>query len=228
MTALSELVKRSYRDLADEARNVFTVEQVEDFLRGGIAELNRLAPLDTYEDITFVDGQRDYPTDIVLPYAVRLYNQSGQRVLDLIRTDDGHAVTYGWNHRVMGSTASIEVDAYTVTWALSHEDNVRPGLRVYGYANRPMPYKTETAPGPPPVYDDPEVVLGEEEQFWAREYAKTLGYDLLTHDRGLFAQWQGQTNNTDVSPPMMMNMAATAKSDWERKSRQITTIRRYW
>lgn len=230
MTALSELVTRTYRDLADEARKVFTVDQVEDFVRGGIAELNRLAPVDTYDDIAFADGTYEYPTNIVHPYAVRLYDADGKRYADLIQTQDfADSVTYGWNHRVVGSSGLIELPASIVEQEMKREEGVdRHSLRVYGYGNRPMPYKTETDPGPPPTYDDPEVPLGEEEQFSVREYAKSQGFDLLAHDRGLFAQWQGQSNNTDVSPTQMLNMADSAKSAWERRSRKITTVRRYW
>jgi hypothetical protein len=224
--SLSSLVTGTYRDLADETHNVFTLDQVEDFIRAGVAELNRIAPLETYDDITLVAGTADYPTDIVLPYAVRLMSPDGVRLGDLVQTNDFDQISYGWNHRVTGSTASIEIPMNMANWAAALDDP--PTLRVYGYSNRDMPYRTQLTPGPPPTYDDPQVAVGEDDAFSVREYAKAQGYDMLAHDRSLFAQWQGQSNNTDVSPVMMMNMAAQAQSTWHSRSRLVTTIRRYW
>lgn len=331
MTALSELVTRTYRDLADEAQHVFSTVQVEDFVRAGVAELNRIAPIDTFDDITLADGITDYLTSVVLPYAV-LLRFDGENVNALVRTDDGEQITFGWNHRVIGSQASLELPKSWVDGWMAMDDTQRPGIRLYGYGNRPIPYSvggsstpeysvlldavattkayfvapddlldnqshpitlvlgsgvtdaalrgrtvfevrstagtgvlyvlntswqaspieiadsivnhrgymvtSQGAGGPrnlliTSAFDlalvgDPEVSLGGEEEFSVREFAKAQGFDLLTHDRSLFAQWQGQTNNTDVSPVMMLNMAAQAKTDWERRARKITTVRRYW
>jgi hypothetical protein len=73
----------------------------------------------------------------------------------------------------------------------------------------------------------PQVALSEEEIYSVRSYAKSEGYDLLSHDRSLFSQWQGQTNNTDVSPTQMMQMAGNAKQEWDRHRGLIRTVRRY-
>ena len=73
----------------------------------------------------------------------------------------------------------------------------------------------------------PTIAISGEEEYSVRAYAKSAGFDMLAHDRGLFAQWQGQTNNTDVSPTQMMQMAGNAKQEWDRHRGLIRTVRRY-
>jgi hypothetical protein len=78
------------------------------------------------------------------------------------------------------------------------------------------------------VNPSPDVPLSSEEEYSVRGYAKSAGFDLLSHDRGLFAQWQVQTSNSDVSPTQMMQMALNAKGDWDRQRSLIRVVRRYW
>ena len=93
---------------------------------------------------------------------------------------------------------------------------------MYGYGARPLP-PSVTDPTP-----SPETGLSETETYSVRAYAKSAGFDLLAHDRSLFAQWQGQTNNTDVSPTQMTQMAAGAKVEWDRQRGLIRVVRKQW
>jgi hypothetical protein len=72
------------------------------------------------------------------------------------------------------------------------------------------------------------VSVSGEEEFSVRSFARAQGFDMLAHDRSLFAQWQGQTNNTDVSPTQMMQMEANAKQEWLKHRSLIRVVRRYW
>jgi hypothetical protein len=235
MPTLDALTTSVFRDLADEGKQVFTTLQVEDFIRGGIVELNRVAPVDAVENIDFVEGQTVYPTSMTLVYGASLRDKTGRTVavIDPLAPGDPHI--YGYVHRIVGDGGVIEVTPGMVeaVFADQTEDADRLFIRLAGYARRPLPYVTTVLSDPddetsPLVAIQPEVTLGSDEEFAVREYAKAEGFTLLTHDRALFQQWIGQTNNTDVSPVMMMNMAGQARAEWNRRRGLIRTVRRYW
>jgi hypothetical protein len=234
MPTLGELTTSVFRDLADEGKQVFTTLQVEDFIRGGIVELNRVAPTDAVEDIDFVSGQVEYPTIMTLVYGASLRDKTGRTVAVLSMLEPGQPHVYGYVHRIVGERGVIEVTPGLVdaVFADTTEDANRPHIRLAGYARRPLPYPYSVLSDPddtasPLVAVDPRIELGGDEEFAIREYAKAEGFTLLTHDRSLYQQWQGQTNNTDVSPVMMLNMASTARAEWNRRRGLIRTVRRY-
>jgi hypothetical protein len=226
MATLAELTDGVYRDLADEAKEVFSVLQVEDFIRGGIAELNRVAPSDTFlmlplvvDPDTGIVTQFLYDIAIELPYSVEVERMSDGARWSLSSPGDGGLMDPqgGYTFRKTAAGGTIEFPA----WYLRQFDAATLGIRVTGYAVRPLPFTVDGDPSP-------EVGLSAEEEYSVRSYAKAEGYDLLAHDRSVFAQWQGQTNNTDVSPTQMMQMAGNAKSEWDRQRGLIRTVRRYW
>lgn len=225
MPTLADLTEGVYRDLADDTKTVFSTLQVEDFIRGGIADLNRVAPTDTVEDLALtLDVDTDlisvyeYDTLINLPYRVewrRITDGYSQPIPEAVEGESG--IT-GFVFRQTPGGGHIEFPG----WMLKDVNGTVYGIRLHGYAVRPLP---------PSVVDpepSPAVAISPEEEYSVRAYAKSAGFDLLAHDRTLFAQWQGQTNNTDVSPTQMMQMAGNAKQEWDRHRGLIRTIRRYW
>ncbi len=226
MTTLAELSQGVWRDLADEAApHVFSTLQVEDFIRGGIAELNDVAPMDTAIDIDFATDpdtgiitQFAYAIPIELPYLVEAVRQSDDYSWPLSEPVDGFVSTGGYTFKQTASGGLITFPR----WYLISLNPALFSIRVHGYAARPLP---------PSVVDpvpSPECGLSPEEEFVVRAYAKSAGFDLLSHDRSLFAQWQGQTNNTDVSPTQMMQMAASSKQEWDRQRGLSRVVRKYW
>jgi hypothetical protein len=234
MPTLGALTNSVFRDLADENEpHTFTTPQVEDFIRGGIVELNRVAPTDTVEVIGLVEGQTEYNTDLTLVYGASIRDAEGRTLDVLDPLEPGEPHTYGFVHRAVGDGGVIEITPGLVAKIMAYEDNERPHLRFAGYARRPIPYWGSVLSDPEDPNSemmalDPETGLGYDEEYAVREYAKAEGFTLLTHDRALFQQWQGQSNNTDVSPVMMLNMAATARQEWNRKRGLIRVVRRYW
>jgi hypothetical protein len=224
---LDELSTSVYSDLADEAKAVFSQLQVEDFIRGGMTELNRAAPPDLMQEITLstddVTGRVDqflYYINIHHPYRVEAYRLSDGWTTTLPNADtDGEGnSSNGWLWQNVGNT----LGAITFPrWWLSNLSPADYGIRVYGYGARPLP---DSVVPPTP---SPETGLTDTEEYAVRFYAKAQGYDLLAHDRSMFAQWQGQTNNTDVSPTQIMQMAGNAKNEWDRQRGLIRVVRRY-
>ena len=222
MPTLSALVDSVYRDVADEAKAVFSQLQVEDFIRGGVAELNRVSPLDGSVTIAFTTDPDtgaitaySYGTVITLPYRVELFRFSDGYTEPLVEPEPGQSVQGGWifQRSATGGTISFP------KWFLDSLDPSSYGVRVWGYFGRAIPYAATPSP---------QVSLSGEEEYSLRSYAKASAYDLLAHDRSLFAQWVGQSNNTDVSPTQMTQMAVNAKQDWNKQRGLIRTVRRYW
>jgi hypothetical protein len=220
LTALSALSDGVYRDLADEGKKVFTDPQIKDFIRGGIADLNRVAPVEAVHDLEFqtdpdtgVITYYSYLTPITLPYRVEVVRMADGYTVPWDGADPGNTDSSGWTFRKSGNGGVITF----APWFISRQDPLVYGVRLHGYASRPLPALT----------GDPELPLSENEEFSVRAYARQQGFDLLAHDRALFAQWQGQTNNTDVSPTQMMQMAANAKQEWDRHRGLIRVVRRY-
>jgi hypothetical protein len=227
MSTLAELRLGVYRDLADEAApHTFSTLQVEDFIRGGIADLNRVAPADVADDLTLVVDpdtgivtQFAYPTVVMQPYRVELVRLSDGWRYDLSEPIDGYVGSAGYAFRQTPTGGVIDFPA----WWITTVDPLLYGIRISGYAARPLPDSVDETTTP-----SPEVGLGPEEEFSVRAYAKSAGFDLLAHDRSLFAQWQGQTNNTDVSPTQMMQMASNSKQEWDRHRGLIRVVHKYW
>jgi len=226
MTTLAELSQGVWRDLADEADpHTFTTIQVEDFIRGGIAELNRASPTDIALDIPLVIDpetgaitQFSYDIAVALPYLVEVIRLSDGSSFSLSEPVDGWVGSGGYDFRKTATGGVIVFPA----WFMNNFDGTTFGIRVHGYASRPLP---ASVVDPTP---SPETGLSPDEEYTVRAYAKMAGFDMLSHDRSLFAQWQGQSNNTDVSPTQMMQMAAGSKSEWDRQRGLIRVVRKFW
>jgi len=221
-TTLNDLTDGVYADLADEAKEVFSTKQVQNFIRGGMADLNRASPTDTSELITLVTDpdtglvtQFAYATVISQPYRVEVVRFEDGWVQNLNEPVDGWVGSGGFNFYSTPDGGRIEFPI----WWLSTFPVASYGIRIHGYAARPMPDPADGATDLP---------LSTEEEYSVRAYARSAGYDMLAHDRSLFAQWQGQTNNSDVSPTQMMQMASSAKQEWDRHRGLIRTVRKYW
>lgn len=226
MSTLAELSQGVWRDLADEATpHVFSTLQVEDFIRGGIAELNDVAPSDIIYDLPLVTDPDtgivttfSYDIPINLPHRVEIIRTVDGYRWSLSEPEDGYVGTGGYDFRATAAGGTIDFPA----WYLNQFDASSYLIRIHGYGARPLP---ASVVDPTP---SPDCGLSPEEEYTVRAYAKSAGFDLLSHDRSLFAQWQGQTNNTDVSPTQMMQMAAGASRDWDRQRGLNRVVRKFW
>lgn len=217
---LDTLTNSVFSDLSDTPKVVFTTAQVYDFIRAGVADLNRVAPLEGVESIALVTDPDtgivtafSYNVLMTLPYAVEIYRISDGYTEPVPQAVEGETVWTGWVFRETPAGGTIEFPQ----WYLQALDTDQFGLRLRGYTPRIVPTTGGSV-----------IQLNDEDEYSVRAFAKAQAFDLLSHDRSLFAQWQGQTNNTDVSPTQMMQMAASAKQDWDHTRSHIRTVRRYW
>jgi hypothetical protein len=219
MPTLGALTTSVYRDLADEAKEVFSVLQIEDFIRHGVAELNRIAPQDVQDSPAWpVDENNRVNSQAIaticdLPYQIVLQWTNGTgTAMPIPPADPGQTHMTGFTFR-RNSTGGL------ITLPMSIIREVDPdihALRVSGYTSRPIPYGSTT-----------QIAISDEEEYLVRAYCKSQGYDLLAHDRAMFAQWQGQTNNTDVSPTQLMQLAAGSAQSWDRMRGLNRVVRKY-
>jgi hypothetical protein len=225
MTTLATMVSRVWRDLADEAHTVFTNTMVEDFVREAIAELNRIAPVEMSVGLPLLYDSDDrirassYNIPIELPFRVvkTWFDTRGTYWYeDVPFVPMGEPPTNGYNFRRQPTGGTITLPRYII----DYWDRDINGINVGGYGPRVLPY-TSTAGV------SPTLSLSEGEEYLVRVFGRMRGYDVLQHDRALFAQWQGQTNNTDVSPTQMTQMAAGALNDWDRQRGLNRVIRKY-
>lgn len=213
-------------DLSDTAGAVFTDMQIQEFVLAGMAELNRIAPAETKEvlnlqadPITGITDIYEWDLDFELIYRVEIQNiQSGWT--DVVpEAVVGETVSTGWVFRrnVVGG-GRLEMPKW---WLKTVNANLYY-IIVQGYRTRP-----EFRPDLGQTFFD-YVELNNEDAYAVRMFARAEAYDLLAHDRSAFAQWQGQSNNTDVSPTQMMQMASSARDVWRRQRGLMRVVRRYW
>jgi hypothetical protein len=225
MTTLATMVARVYRDLADDSHTVFTNTQVEDFVREAITELNRIAPVEVSVGVPIAYGPGDviksssYNIPVELPFRVvkTWFDSRGTYWYeDIPPVPMGEPPTNGYLFRRNATGGTITLPRYVI----DYWDRDINGVNVGGYGPRALPY-TSTAGV------SPTLPLSEGEEYLVRMYGRMRGFDLMTHDRALFAQWQGQTNNTDVSPTQMTQMAGGAVQDWDRQRGLNRVVRKY-
>ncbi len=219
---LAELRTGILRDLRDADAEVFTVEQVNDFIRLGIMELNRARPLSTRIEYP---GDTDFLVD-ALPFSyVFMVQIAVQRSVDDVRqwetlhpanATHGYGADNGWDyfagHLMLWS---MHVSGIANNVAKYGADQVT--IAVWGYADRDLPDSVDGVAVP---------LMDSTDELAVRKYAQYEGLKALDQDRALFAQWQAANNSADISPTQLLNMVGQASSDWREMRRRIFVIRR--
>jgi hypothetical protein len=89
-------------------------------------------------------------------------------------------------------------------------------LGLYGYRDRNWP--TDDA-----SYLD---LLDATDHLCMVRHVRSLGFQTLEADRGLYQQWLAATNNTDVSPTQLQGMRSQAEQAYERLRKQVSRPKR--
>ena len=88
-------------------------------------------------------------------------------------------------------------------------------IHLWGYAHRPQL-----------VVDADVSVLDDTAEWGVRRYARAQAFALMQNDRALFKQWQGASQNTDVSPNQLNQMVSLYASEWDRTRNYLRRLRR--
>jgi len=222
---LTAKVRRALRD-ANEA--VFEPEQVIDFINYGLSELSLIRPLETTVAINDVDGLNginvDDPdaitvTDLDYVWAVEVIGMDDTTARGREETISPDDPSVNWRNGWDFVAGQIVLPAWNLRWLgdVWGEDEPTHQLRVRGYRHRRR-------------IDDPDLdvldLYSLPEEQAVVTLAQQAGLEALMNDRSLFQQWQTATNNTDVSPTQLANMAFGAQSKWERMRKHLYLMRR--
>ncbi len=206
------------RALRDPNGSVFPSATVNDFIDQAMADLSAYRPKEQMEiapwplptDIPPFSGftsiwkvecrsmslPNNYIKTIFIPYSAS-------------NADDNRA---GWDF--YGGTLYID-DYYTRRIdALDVSASVE--MWVWGYADHDLP-DADTD-----ILD----LVDATDYNCVLNHCKSMGFELLTHDRALYQQWLAATNNTDVSPTQLGGMASFAEGTFQRTRARNTKIRR--
>lgn len=207
----NELIASVSEDLRDPSWKTFSEANIAQLVNDGMVEVNRVYPLHVVDTISCVLDQASYDTRFSSVYRVELWD--GTTFLGYIPVNDGNVGPYGgWE--LLGRTLYVPPNLVDQTMFDAYSNLT---LKVTGYAKRQL---LTLAGGASSLELDPEAALG------VRWFAVYRGYQMLMADRSLYKQWQGQSNNSDVSMPMLLNLVSTAAQTWERHRRNFVTYRR--
>jgi len=199
-------------DLRDPDGTTFEDQTVTDFVNAGIAEISRIAPRESRQQIPFDPTVNQYSTLLVDAHRVEAWDTVAvpPTFFTLIppqADNDFNSSQAGWE--IWAGSLSIP-SGWTSGLTPSRHSFVVWGWM--GYAQ--LVNDTDVAD-----FTDANLV-------WAvREYAAVAGFEYLMADRALFEQWATQANNTDVTPAALANMLSLWLSKWERRRKQLRTLR---
>lgn len=214
MTTLAQLQVMVSRDLRDTDNKTFSLAEVTDLINAGITEISLISPRQFQEDLDGVASQSEYQFDTtgtdprIRPVVVEVWTTSPVRFYERIPFGgEGleNSTEGGW--KWWNGTLSIP-------YAFAAKIDANYTIRVWGYA----PY-TQLANSS----DTTDLDGGKIDA--VREYAVAYGFQRLLSERALFDQWQKQANNTDVSAASLLGIASTWDAKWNRRRRQLGTMR---
>jgi len=197
-------------DLRDPNNRTFALTDLTRLLNDGLVEVNRVYPDHFTEDITVVAATSSYATRFTSVYRVELWETAG--MLTVVPFGEGYSSWDGWD--LQGQNLVLPAPFCTAEFIALH-----PGLKikVSGYGRR------QKFDGNSP---SASTGLDSEAELGVRWFAAYRGFMSLMSDRSLYTQWQTQSNNSDVSMPMLLNLVSTASQQWERHKASIKVLRR--
>jgi len=220
MTTFAEIRTKVSTDLRDVDGKFFDAGVIGDMVNAALTEVGRIAPERFQEDIT--------PVADTLRYVVRSDIAGG------VTPEIELTTCEIWD----GSTVPATRTAHLQPLSAQPVNDTQNGWRMWGgYLELPVSVVTQLVPATdlirvwgyapyPVLVNDADVLATSSELTQAvRDYCTIEGLKRLTAGRAVFTQWQTRTNNTDISPAMLVNDLAQAESNWKTKARAIYVIR---
>lgn len=211
MSTLLELCEGVAKDLRDPDGKTFDSPTLRDLVNAAQAELNIVSPLPMLETITPLEGVYEYPTRIIYPRRLELWDHSltPQRVVA--------RVVHVSENPVASSEAGWELwngNLRISYGTLTQIDPAKHDLRLWGWGPR---LRLNDLTQASELTDDLEWLV--------REGAVSMGYERLVNDRSLFTQWQTLPGNNDISPTQLTNAADRRARLWQDHKRGVAIIR---
>ncbi len=192
------------RDLHDSNYTAFSSVEITDLINMGIAELNRLTPMEYLDDVAFIASTYSYALD--------------ETVDDIFRVEMWRDGGYWGTVPRIGDESNTGWEFYGGTLLLPTSlsfDSDEDTLRLWGYSIRD------------PLLEEEDVAqINLEGEMVIRSYCQFTCFQRLVMSRALFQQWQTNANNTDVSPTQLLGMANVYASEWRALRNRVRRIRR--
>lgn len=192
------------RDLRDPDMRTFKADYINDLINAGIEEVGRLYPLERVDSIDVVASTYAYPTTLTTAFRCEVWHSGAFRNVIPQAEDDPAG---GW-----------DLFAGQLRVAKGYIDPLAPAtddLHLWGYGQR------EQLEADGEVSDlDPTAEWG------VRRFARSQAFNLMNNDRAMYKQWQGQSQNTDVSPNQLNQMVSLYQSEWDRQRNYLRHLRR--
>lgn len=209
------------RSLRDDDGKVFVDALLDDFITEALADLSLFRPAEYFLSVPFDPAL--YTSAGMDPDLYDLMNYmwmieyrwpGGLPVVIPFMTGEG-LIRNGWNwyaDRIVLSTWWFNMLAET------HRLHQPEGVTctLYGYRERHFPDADSD------ILDLQDSV----DYLCVVRHVKSLAFQTLEADRGLYQQWLAATNNTDVSPTQLQGMRNQAEQSYERLRKQSARPRR--
>ena len=207
------------RALRDPSGSVFAPATLNDFIAQAMADLSAYRPKEAREVMAW-----PLPTDVpffddftsVWKVEVRIVADPNAYIRTIL-------IPYGDSSSSGGNRAgwdfyggTLYLPPFWLTRINAATDNQTAEVWVWGYQDHDLPD------------DDTDVLdLTDVTDYnCVLNHCKSLGFELLNHDRALYQQWLAATNNTDVSPTQLSGMSSLAEGTFQRSRARNTKMRR--
>jgi hypothetical protein len=206
MTTLAQLRSSVANDIRDPGMATFTPAQIDSLINAGINEVARVYPKEILQDITPIALTYSYPTTALQAFRVEWY-RSGAFWSSIPHNEDSDGSQAGWevwagNLILPKSIVSAAVPATDL-------------FRVWGYGGRAQ------------LTTDGQVLDADADGEWGvRMYARWSAYQSMLADRALYKQFQGMTQNTDISETQLQQNVALYAQEWNRHRNHLRRLRR--
>jgi hypothetical protein len=212
VSTLTQLQTKLARELRDADNDIFSTAELTDAINAGIVEVSRISPNVFREDVE-TDGSLDYTlaagADDIEVRRVELWEAATPKALLKLPpaaaslSSESEA---GWDW--WGGTLSLP--SRYANYAASDAYF----LRVWGY--KPWDQLVNAGDTTDMSPNLEAAVL---------EFAILSSFERLAADRMLYAKWQANANNTDVSMASLVQSIALWQQKWNRRKKELLTIR---
>lgn len=207
MPTLAELQDACSRDLRDPNKRVFTDVYLTDLINSGQEEVGRIYPRELLATVAITGGTYTYTMpDAVDVFRVEVWRNGGFSSL-VPPAADAESSQVGWDLWA----GSLRFPKAFIDGLSASLDS----LRVWGYGRYPTL-----------VNDNDESLLDQSGEQGVRRFVRSQAFQTMHADRAQFKQWQGQANNSDVTPNMLTQMVAFYTSEWDRTRNHLRRLRR--
>jgi hypothetical protein len=203
---LTELQNSCARDLRDPNQRTFTDPILTDLINAGQEELSRVYPREMIASGPIIAGTTSYTMEITQAFRVEVWRNNVFRSIVPSGEDADN------------SQAGYDIFAGALRFPKALIDSLSPTtdtFKVWGYATYPQL-----------VLGADESMLDDAGEWGVRRYVRSQAFQQMHADRAQFKQWQGQAQNSDVTPNMLNQMVSFYTSEWDRTRNHLRRLRR--